>query len=427
MTDTRPGWPSETTRSNATRSASSSGPRPMNGVISGRRRSVSRRQADEASDIAAVRLVRQVLGHGRRPNEPLCLGREQHVVWRCARREAGGRLERSSGDRRPVRFVRGCQHLAGREADTEPRVGRDARHRIGPELESRPDGAHRVVLASDGKPEDGGHAAGICVIDGPAMALHGAANGRDGSPLVCLDDLGVELILAGGWSHIRAEHGDDAPGSATGGFGSGDGRRRGRPPRSGRRRSRQLLGQDRPLELLQLRTRIETELVGEMAPGILIRLERLPLAAIGIQRQHQQTPHPLASWLVPKLATAVHRSRLDPSPSRSATRATPRSPGCAVPRGDPPLDERTAHPPGQPGLVPTRGSAPSRVRPARHRASRLPLPRARREGASRTERHRARHRRRPVGSPTGTRSAGRHRDRAPAGSGRHRPGSSWSR
>ncbi len=75
-------------------------------------------------------------------------------------------------------------------------------------------------------------------------------------------------------------------------------RDRGRLGRRCRARTRCLLGQDRPLELLQLRARVEAELVGQVPAGVLVGLERRALASVGVQRKHQQAPQPLPARLL---------------------------------------------------------------------------------------------------------------------------------
>src|SRR6185503_18877345 len=74
-------------------------------------------------------------------------------------------------------------------------------------------------------------------------------------------------------------------------------------------RPRRFLGQDGSLEVLQLRARVQPELIGQIAAGILIGLERVPLATIGVQGEHQETPQALATGLV-RDETAQLRDRL---------------------------------------------------------------------------------------------------------------------
>ena len=51
---------------------------------------------------------------------------------------------------------------------------------------------------------------------------------------------------------------------------------------------RRVVAEDRPLELLQLRARLDSELVDEHRSRFAVSLERLRLAAARIQRPHQR-------------------------------------------------------------------------------------------------------------------------------------------
>ena len=61
-----------------------------------------------------------------------------------------------------------------------------------------------------------------------------------------------------------------------------------------RRRELRILPQDPSLQLLQLRRRVEPELVGEREPRRAVDLERLGLPAAAIERKHQLAAQPLA-------------------------------------------------------------------------------------------------------------------------------------
>ena len=63
-------------------------------------------------------------------------------------------------------------------------------------------------------------------------------------------------------------------------------------------RSGRLLGQDGVLELHELGAGIETQLVGQVAAGVLVGLERLALTAVGVQGEHEQAPQPFAPGLL---------------------------------------------------------------------------------------------------------------------------------
>ncbi len=57
---------------------------------------------------------------------------------------------------------------------------------------------------------------------------------------------------------------------------------------------RRVLAQDRAFEIAQLRARVEAELVEQDRPHPLVRLQRVALASLAVQRQHQLGPEPLA-------------------------------------------------------------------------------------------------------------------------------------
>jgi len=69
--------------------------------------------------------------------------------------------------------------------------------------------------------------------------------------------------------------------------------------RRGRARARHLLPEDLLMQLLQLRTRLETELVNERAPRGVVRVERLGLAARVVEREHQLDAQPLPQRVLP--------------------------------------------------------------------------------------------------------------------------------
>ena len=71
------------------------------------------------------------------------------------------------------------------------------------------------------------------------------------------------------------------------------------------RREWRLLIEDVLFQFLEVRARVEAELVGKIPAGILVGLEGLGLAAVGIQRRHQQPPQPLPAGLVGHEATEL--------------------------------------------------------------------------------------------------------------------------
>ncbi len=54
------------------------------------------------------------------------------------------------------------------------------------------------------------------------------------------------------------------------------------------------MGEDRTLQLLQLRPGLETEVAVQQLPPLLVGLEGLRLAAGTVQRKHQKPTQPLA-------------------------------------------------------------------------------------------------------------------------------------
>ena len=59
--------------------------------------------------------------------------------------------------------------------------------------------------------------------------------------------------------------------------------------------SARVVDQDLVLELLQLTSRVEAELVCQPVPGPLVRRKGIGLAAVAVQRDHQQRPQALAA------------------------------------------------------------------------------------------------------------------------------------
>src|SRR6266516_5594947 len=78
------------------------------------------------------------------------------------------------------------------------------------------------------------------------------------------------------------------------------GRRRRHPgvfaARGGRRELR-ILGEDFPLELLQLWAGLEPELLAERPAGLAVRLQRVRLPAGAVEGAHQLSLQPLAEWV----------------------------------------------------------------------------------------------------------------------------------
>ena len=151
---------------------------------------------------------------------------------------------------------------------------------------------------------------------------------------------------------------------------------------------RRIVREDRFLKAPQLEPRLEPQLVGEHAPRLLERLERIRLAAAAIERQHQLAPQPLPE----RVLSERRLKRRDELPMLSERERNLEllfervdvqrlQPACLV--AEP---RRTRSAPAAP--VRASGPAPIRPRPPRqerrHRAARRASPPA----ALRTERHR---------------------------------------
>ena len=59
------------------------------------------------------------------------------------------------------------------------------------------------------------------------------------------------------------------------------------------RRQRWIVGQYRPLELLQALAGLEPELLGERAPSLVVEAQSVRLSAGAVQREHELTARPL--------------------------------------------------------------------------------------------------------------------------------------
>ena len=102
-----------------------------------------------------------------------------------------------------------------------------------------------------------------------------------------------------------------------------DERRRGRgeiaaaPAVDGDGGDRGVVREDRLLEPPELRPRLEPQLVGEHAPRLLERLERVGLAAAAVERQHQLPPEPLPEGVVRERRTERRRRARDARRARA--------------------------------------------------------------------------------------------------------------
>ena len=94
-----------------------------------------------------------------------------------------------------------------------------------------------------------------------------------------------------------------------------------------------VVDQDLLLELLQLQSRVEAELVGQPVPDPLVRRQRVGLAAVAVQGDHQQRPQALAQRMQRARALRARRSRRRRRRDRAARRAGPRRDRGGPPRG----------------------------------------------------------------------------------------------
>src|SRR5947209_3316411 len=68
------------------------------------------------------------------------------------------------------------------------------------------------------------------------------------------------------------------------------------------------MGQDRPLELLDSRTGLEPEFLGQLPSELLVCLECLRLPPRAVQREHQLAAQPLAQRMAPsQIAKLAHQ------------------------------------------------------------------------------------------------------------------------
>ena len=161
--------------------------------------------------------------------------------------------------------------------------------------------------------------------------------------------------LRGEVRHVRPQHRDEPAG--------GEDRRHLlhlllRRGLGSRRAEPRLLAQDRGVQLLQLRSRIESQLVDERAPQILVRGEGIGLPSRPVQREHQLAAEPSpAADSAPRATRAAA-----PAPRRRRRRAPRRSDPPSrrgeAPRAGRPRSARTARTPARPAARRARARAP---------------------------------------------------------------------
>ena len=303
---------------------------------------------------------------GSRPETCAVPADEQRDVARCPVEDRGQidleRLGEVTVRKQQVSVLLRCEPheifagLAGRERDGS-RGGSSAREFFAPAVEERRRGAHRLRRRQPGENH---------------LARGPCAGEQLGEP-----DQRVEVVL-----------GSDRDEDRTLG---------------GRRFAHQIqiriLLKHRPLELLQLRARLDAELLDECRPRRLVGGKSFGLPARAVQGEHQLPPQPLPQRMLRdqplELARRARRSDRLRGRRRSAA---PGRRGGAPRAGSPPLG-RTTRTRGRRGqaraTAPAPRAATRRCRPARAaRSARDRAPRARRgscsrAGGSRSDRRRA--------------------------------------
>ena len=100
---------------------------------------------------------------------------------------------------------------------------------------------------------------------------------------------------------------------------------------AGRQEQARVLGEDRGLEGLQLRTRVEPELLAEHLAGVLVGAQRLRLPTGAVEGEHQEAVEPLAQRRLPdQLLELGHQ--LGVAPAAGRRRSGPRAPPTGAPR-----------------------------------------------------------------------------------------------
>src|SRR5689334_19590529 len=149
----------------------------------------------------------------------------------------------------------------------------------------------------------------IGVVDDAAVALDRPTDDLLGTSAERLEDLRVDVLGGTDRTGVQDRHRPAAPVSCRGLRDDNRGRwhlgsRIDRRRRSRNRfdvtprRKRRLLVEDRELEVPELLARVETELVVQIPASLLVGLERLGLAAVGVERKHEQPPQRLPPGLV---------------------------------------------------------------------------------------------------------------------------------
>ena len=199
---------------------------------------------------------------------------------------------------------------------TEPVAGRDAadadfgRHRADHRALVRVDPSE-VVVDGVGNPDVRAVRGDGDRLDARRDRVHQVSGlGVDDRERVGLREIGIPVATGkdrgdGGREQKAAAEGDRE------GAPSARAKIRKRAP-AGRGGDRRILVEDRPLELLQIRARLEAELSVELAARLAVCLERLGLAARPVEGEHQLRAQPLAGWVIGNQPLELRDQRLVP-------------------------------------------------------------------------------------------------------------------
>ena len=334
---------------------------------------------------------------------------DKDLAGPVSRLQRGGCLDGVARDQRLAGAPVASQHLAG--VDPDRNCLATASEGVA-QLDSCSDGAQRVVLVSDRHPEDAHHAAILQPLDRGAVPLEHRCDHLE-QPLA---DLPSQLRIASSRRRLAGATADEnrdrlaaqAGGSRRLGL---DGLRRFArlavtPSGSSRVLLRQVelgvLAQDGLVQLAQVAARLDAELLDEPAPGRLVDIQRVGLAATAVEGEHELAAQALLQrvlgregfQLADQLGVLAEREiGLD--------RALPDSRG-GPPPGGRSRPGRRARSGSRPAAGPATSPAPRAVGGRRRTSRRLPVAGCPRHGRARIVSHRA------------ARARSRVRSRAPA-------------
>jgi hypothetical protein len=186
----------------------------------------------------------------------------------------------------------GGKHFPGVDADADPQLDivTDVQRGNGlVQLDRGPDGAKSVVLVDLGDAEDRHRRVADELLHGSAVLRDDALDHLEVGPHDAAEDLGVEL----GSERRRVDDIGEQNRDRLAAVGLPP------TPRGGTLElERGIVAQDRLLEALELRGRLDPELLDQRVACSAIGLERVGLPAGPVQREHQLAPRPLAQWVL---------------------------------------------------------------------------------------------------------------------------------